>query len=147
MNIVCITGRLTKDPEIRNAGESTIASFSIAVNRRFKDKDGNYQSDFFDVSTFGKNAEFAEKYLKKGTKVEIEGRLQQDRWTNQDGSNRSKIVIIANSVAFAESRANNQQSNSHEAPSSQKSNPKGSSGTDMGFMDVPDGIEEELPFT
>jgi single-strand DNA-binding protein len=98
MNNVSMVGRLTADPESKalNSGKS-LASFSIAVRRPFKNQDGEYESDFFDVRAFGRTAEYCIKYLGKGRLISVEGRLQQDRW-EKDGQKRSRIVIIASSV-------------------------------------------------
>ena len=80
-------GRLTRDPEVRyaqNESGTAVARFSIAVDRRFK-RDGEPDADFFNCTAFGKQAEFVEKYLRKGTKMLITGRIQNDNYTNKDG--------------------------------------------------------------
>lgn len=132
MNKVIMMGRLTKDPEIRYAQSgSAIAGFSIAVDRRFK-RDGEPDADFFNCSAFGKTAEFLEKYVHKGTKVVIDGRLQNDTYTNKDGVKVTATKILVDSMEFAESKQASAESQP-VAPDAQ------------GFMNVPDG--EELPFT
>ena len=132
MNKVIMMGRLTKDPEIRYAQSgSAVAGFSIAVDRRFK-RDGEPDADFFNCSAFGKTAEFLEKYVHKGTKVVIEGRLQNDSYTNKDGQKVTATKILVDSMEFAESKQASAESQP-AAPDAQ------------GFMNVPDG--EELPFT
>lgn len=106
MNVVTMTGRLTDDPEIKyTTGEKPlcIASYSIAVNRPFTDKDGNRQADFFTCKSFGKTAEFIEKYFKKGMKIDLFGRLEQERW-EREGKNYSRVVINAERVEFGESK-------------------------------------------
>ena len=107
MNRVILMGRLTRDPEVRYTnGESpkAIANFGIAVDRRFKNKNGEYEADFFNCTAFGKQAEFAEKYLKKGTKVLVEGRLQNDNYTNRDGQKVTATGIVLDNVEFCESK-------------------------------------------
>ena len=134
MNKVIMMGRLTKDPEIRYAQSgSAVAGFSIAVDRRFK-RDGEPDADFFNCSAFGKTAEFLEKYVHKGTKVVIEGRLQNDSYTNKDGQKVTATKILVDSMEFAESKQ-----------ASAENQPKAPEPDAHGFMDIPDG--EELPFT
>lgn len=147
MNSVCITGRLTKDPEVTYTGsQNCIAKFSAAVRRDFH-RDGDPDSDFFDVVTFAKTAEFVEKNVTKGMKLEITGRLQQDRWKDKDGNNRSRIVIVAEKVSFAESKASSQQNAPAETSEpKQTKEQKKQPAQDTGFLDIPDDIDEELPF-
>jgi single stranded DNA-binding protein len=91
-------GRLTKDAELKYTQDgSAIAKFSIAVNRR-KGKDGTEKVDFFDVTAWGKMAEGLMQYLIKGKQVSIEGRLQQDRWTDEAGAQHSRIGIVADNI-------------------------------------------------
>jgi single-strand DNA-binding protein len=98
MNNVSMVGRLTADPESKSLNDGkSLASFSIAVRRPFKNHDGEYESDFFDVKGFNRTAEYCIKYLGKGRLISVEGRLQQERW-EKDGQKRSRIVIIASSV-------------------------------------------------
>ena len=105
MNKVILMGRLTKDPEIRVSQSQThIARFSIAVDRRFKDKDGNQETDFFNCTAFGKLAEFAEKYLKKGIKVIVSGRLQNDSFTNREGQKVTVTGIVLDEIEFCEKK-------------------------------------------
>lgn len=138
MNKVIMMGRLTKDPEVRyaqGANGTTIAAFSIAVDRRFK-REGEPEADFFNCTAFGKTAEFAEKFLKKGTKVVLEGRLQNDSYTNKDGVKVTATKIMVDQVEFAESKQ-----------ASAEDRPKAPEPDSQGFMDIPSEIEEELPFT
>ena len=139
MNKVIMMGRLTKDPEIRygqGGGNSVVGTFSIAVDRRFK-RDGEPEADFFNCVTFGKTAEFLEKYVKKGTKVVIDGRLQNDSYTNQNGVKVTATKVIVETMEFAESK------NASAQPQKQQEQ---QTDTD-GFMEIPSEIEEELPFT
>ena len=144
MNKVIMMGRLTRDPEVRYGGanNTAIARYSLAVDRRFK-RDGQPTADFFNCSSFGKQAEFVEKYLRKGTKVVIEGELQNDNYTNKEGQMVYGMRIIVNSIEFAESK------NSSAAGGDFGGNDIPAPTTDAGdgFMNIPDGIaEDELPF-
>lgn len=103
MNKVILVGRLTKDVDTRNASETVVARFTLAVDRRFR-KDGEQTADFIGIVAFGKTAEFVEKYFKKGMKVAIEGRLQTGSYTNKDGVKIYTTDVIAEAVEFAESK-------------------------------------------
>lgn len=143
MNTVIMMGRLTRDPEIRygQASGNAIASYSLAVDRRFK-RDGEPDADFFNCVCFGKNAEFVEKYLKKGTKIVIRGSVQNENYTNKEGQKVYATKIIVDEHDFAESKSNAAESSNYQ-PSSR---PAPSSASGDGFMGIPDGIGEELPF-
>jgi single-strand DNA-binding protein len=144
MNKVIMMGRLTRDPEVRYGGasNSAIARYSIAVDRRFK-RDGQPTADFFNCTSFGKQAEFVEKYLRKGTKVVIEGELQNDNYTNKEGQMVYGMRIIVNSIEFAESK--NSQATGGDFGGNDIPAPTADAGD--GFMNIPDGIaEDELPF-
>lgn len=145
MNKVIQMGRLTKDPEIRvsqGATTTTIARFSIAVDRRIK-REGEPDADFFSCTCFGKQAEFVERYLHKGVKVLLTGRIQNDNYTNKDGQMVYGVRIMVDEIEFAESKnAAGGNNNSNAAAS----NSNASTGAGDGFMNIPDGIDEELPF-
>lgn len=135
MNKIIICGRLTKDPEIRStSGGSSVARYSLAVDRRFK-KDGDPSADFFDCVAFGKAAEFAEKYLQKGTKMLVTGRMEQNNYTNKDGQKVYSWTLIVEEQEFAESKKAAEE-NGRPAPKS----------TGDRYVDIADGIEEDLPF-
>lgn len=146
MNKVILMGRLTRDPEVRYGGanNTAVARYSIAVDRRFK-RDGQPTADFFNCTSFGKQGEFVEKYLRKGTKVVIEGELQNDNYQNKDGQMVYGTRIIVNSVEFAESK-NSQSGGAANSSFDGGSNFTPSSDAGDGFMNIPDGIDEELPF-
>jgi len=113
LNRVVLIGRLTRDAELRQNG-TTVSSFSIAVNRKKKQGDEWVDDvNFFDVCLFGKQAESLQKYLTKGKQIAIDGELKQDRW-EKDGQNRSKVVVIANSVQLLGGGSGNESSNSHD---------------------------------
>lgn len=144
MNKVILMGRLTRDPEVRySAGErqTAISRFSIAVDRRFK-REGQPDADFFNCTAFGRTGEFVEKYLHKGTKVVVVGSIQNDNYTNKDGQMQYSVQIVCDEIEFAESR-NAQSANGFVGGTSAPA-PAQTSGSD--FMNIPDGIVEELPF-
>lgn len=142
MNKVILMGRLARDPDIRySKGEKTtaIARFSLAVDRRFK-QEGQPSADFINCLALGKNGEFAEKYLHKGTKVVVVGSWQTGSYTNKDGNKVYTNDCLIESFEFAESK--NASGNNNSGNAGQAS---GYSSGD-GFMNIPDGIDEELPF-
>ena len=152
MNRVILMGRLTRDPEVRyaqNENGTAVARFSIAVDRRFK-RDGEPDADFFNCTAFGKQAEFVEKYLRKGTKMLITGRIQNDNYTNKDGQTVYSVRVIVDEMEFAESKNAAGNGGSFNAGSTQDSASNSPmpapSGAGDGFMNIPDGIDEVLPF-
>ena len=144
MNKVILIGRLTRDPEVRYSqsnsgdGQMAIARYTLAVNRRFK-RDGDQEADFISCVAFGKSAEFAEKYLKQGTKMAVSGRIQTGSYTNKDGNKVYTTDVVIEEQEFAESK--NASGGSQPAGRPEPSN----AGTE-GFMSIPDGIEDDLPF-
>ena len=139
MNKVILIGRLTKDPEVRYSQGNTstaIARYTLAVDRRFK-KDNEPSADFINCVAFGKAAEFTEKYLTKGTKIAVTGRIQTGSYTNKDGQTVYTTDIVVEEQEFAESKG----SGSSEG---QTAKPAASNNTN--FMDIPDTMESELPF-
>ena len=143
MNKVVLMGRLTRDPEVRySQGESSlaIARFTLAVDRRFK-KEGEQSADFISCVAFGKTAEFVERYLKQGTKIATSGRIQTGSYTNKDGQKVYTTEVVIEETEFAESKAA-----ASEGGYQQMSRPEPSQAVGDGFMNIPDGIDEELPF-
>ena len=150
MNKVILMGRLTRDPEVRySQGESSlaIARYTLAVDRRFNRNNQDGQTaDFINCVAFGKAGEFAEKYLKKGTKMAVTGRIQTGSYTNKDGQKVYTTEVVVEDQEFAESKnaqggngfSGGSQAPAFEAPSS--------NGAGDGFINLPDGIDEELPF-
>ena len=146
MNKVVLMGRLTRDPEVRySQGENAlaIARYTLAVDRRFK-RDGEQTADFINCVAFGRSAEFAEKYLHKGTKVVVEGRIQTGSYTNKDGVKVYTTDVVVESQEFAESK--NAQSGNGGGSEGGYANSQQPQADADGFMNIPDGIEE-LPFT
>lgn len=145
MNKVILMGRLTRDPEIRySQGErsTAVARYSLAVNRTFK-RDGDPDADFINCVAFGKQAEFAEKYLRKGTKMAITGRIQTGSYTNKEGVKVYTTDIVIEEQEFAESKA----AAENHAAASPAPQPAPQQNQADGFMNIPDGIDEELPFS
>lgn len=162
-------GRLTRDPEIRyRSGESAIARYTLAVDRRIK-RDCESNTDFIGCVAFGKSAEFAEKYLRQGTKIAIVGRIQTGSYTKRDGQKVFTTDVFVDEQEFAESKS----AYSHHSTTGITDNPTASgylsdpisssgrpsatpmsgyeptpmpSGMEDGFMNIPDGIDEELTF-
>lgn len=137
MNKVILLGNLTRDPEIRyTQGDNplAIARFGLAVNRRFS-KSGEKEADFFNCTAFGKQAEFVEKYFKQGSRMMLTGRIQNDNYTNKNGEKVYTVQVIVEEVEFAEKKnsSGGQEGNS------------GTAGADE-FMNIPDRIEDGLPF-
>lgn len=138
MNKVIEIGRLVKDPDIRysqGANTTCVARYTLAVDRKFK-QEGQPTADFINCIAFGKLGEFAEKYLHKGVKIAVTGRIQTGSYTNKDGQKVYTTDVVVEEQEFCESKSS-QQSSSQPAPA-----PNG----DMGFMSIPDGIADELPF-
>lgn len=144
MNKVILMGRLTKDPDVRySQGEKTtaVARYALAVDRKFK-RDGEASADFINCIAFGKNGEFAEKYLRRGTKIVVVGRIQTGSYTNKDGQKVYTTDVVVEEYEFAESK--NANGSSPSQPASNMSAPAMASD---GFMNLPLGVEDEgLPF-
>ena len=139
MNKVILMGRLTRDPEVRySQGEqaTAVARYTVAVDRRFR-RDGDSQTaDFIGCVAFGHQAEFTEKYLRKGTKIAVVGRIQIGSYTNRDGQKVYTTDVVVEEQEFAESKRTSEAIKQNPAPVSED-----------GFMEIPDGLEEELPFS
>ena len=134
-------GRLTQNPEVRySAGENAtaVAKYTLAVDRKYK-RDNEATADFINCIAFGRNGEFAEKYLVKGTKIAVSGRIQTGSYTNKDGNKVYTTDVVVEEQEFCESKSKQNQSQEEQKP------PFRPAGGD-GFMNIPDGIDEELPF-
>ncbi len=145
MNKVILMGRLTREPEVRySAGDNAmaVARFTLAVDRRRRANSGSDEqtADFINCVSFGRQAEFAEKYLRKGTKLVVTGRIQTGSYTNKDGVRVYTTDVVVEEQEFAESRGNSDNNGftGGSAPMPQSAGD--------GFMNIPDGIDEELPF-
>ena len=152
MNKVILMGRLTRDPEIRySAGENqtAVARYTLAVDRRFRRQGEEQTADFINCVVFGRGAEFAERYLHQGTKIVATGRIQTGSYTNKDGNRVYTTDVVVEEQEFAESKATsdaNAGSFSHAGGFQQAPAPTPAADAGDGFMNIPDGIDEELPF-
>ena len=142
MNKVVLVGRIVRDPEVRySQGENptAVARYTIAVDRKFK-RDGEPTADFINCVTFGKSAEFVEKYFRKGLRISISGRITTNSYTNKDGVKVYTTEVIVEEQEFAESKSASENNAKESAPRQNR-------GSEDGFMNVPDGLDnEELPF-
>lgn len=153
MNRVALTGRLTKDPTIMDKAETKIARYTLAVDRRTKDK----QADFINCVTFGKGADFAENYLHQGMKIAVTGRIQTGSYTNREGKKIYTFDVVVDEQEFCESRGDSQQTayKPHTEPKQgavdsfttgdRNASLQGSENLINGFIAVEDG-DAELPF-
>lgn len=140
MNKIILMGRLTRDPEVRctqGAAPMALARLSLAVDRRWK-REGEPDADFFNCTVFGKQAEFAEKYLRQGIKVVVTGRVQNDNYTNKEGQKIYSVQIIVDEIEFAESK--------NAGAGYQGGGRPNPADAGDGFMSIPEGAEDELPF-
>lgn len=134
MNKIVLMGRLTRDPELRYGGtdQTAVAHYSIAVERRVR-KDGDPEADFFNCVSFGKQAEFIERYLRKGMKVALDGEMRNNNYTNKEGRMVYTMQVVTSNIEFAESKRAAEE-HLESAPD------------ENGFMNTADGLEEEMPF-
>ena len=140
MNKIILVGRLTRDPEVRySSGEiqTAVARYMLAVERRFK-RNNEPTADFIQCVVFGKSAEFAEKYFRKGMRISVSGRIQTGSYTNKDGVRVYTTEVIVEEQEFAESKSESASAHAHVSQEGASS--------DDGFMNIPDNIDEELPF-
>ena len=140
MNKVVLIGRLVADPEVRYGGADNsmaVARYTLAVDRRYK-KEGEQSADFIRCVAFGKNGEFAEKYLHKGNKIAVVGRIQTGSYINNEGTKVFTTDVVVEEHDFCESKGSS-ASGSTQAPAQR---------TDYdGFMNVPDALDDDtLPF-
>ena len=147
MNKVILMGRLTRDPDVRYSqgdGPMAIARYTLAVDRRFRRDNDQQTADFISCVAFGRNGEFAEKYLHQGTKIVAEGRIQTGSYTNKDGNKVYTTEVVVENQEFAESKACASNNEGGFQPQAQSA-PTAPAGD--GFMNIPDGVEDVgLPF-
>ena len=147
MNKVILMGRLNRDPDVRySQGDSpmAIARYTLAVDRRFRRDNDQQTADFISCVAFGRNGEFAEKYLHQGTKIVAEGRIQTGSYTNKDGNKVYTTEVVVENQEFAESKASASNNEGGFQPQAQSA-PTAPAGD--GFMNIPDGVEDVgLPF-
>ena len=153
MNSVVLMGRLTRDPEVRySSGDNplAIARYTLAVDRRFK-RDGEPTADFIRCVAFGRSAEFAEKYFHQGIKIAVSGRIQTGSYQNRDGNTVYTTEVVVENQEFAESKAASDSSraafqSSSPAPARAPMPEPEAEAPDDDFMNIPEGIDEDLPF-
>lgn len=155
MNKVQLVGRLSKDVDSRQAGETTIARFTVACDRRFK-KDGQDSADFISCVAFGKTAEFVSKYFKKGNRIGLTGRIQTGSYTKQDGTKVYTTDVMVEDVEFVESKASSQQNQApqmnRQAPPTQtpQQTPPPAQQyqqtAQQPWMQIPPGAVDDMPF-
>ena len=147
MNKVILIGRLCRDPEIRYSQQGdeqmAVARYTLAVDRRYK-KDNEQSADFISCVAFGRSAEFADKYLKQGTKICVCGRIQTGSYTNRDGNKVYTTDVVVEEQEFAESK--NASGNDGGYQPMGRPEPASAGQVNDGFMSIPDGIEDDLPF-
>lgn len=139
MNKVILMGRLTRDPEVRYTQDNepmAIARYTLAVDRRGRKDGGEATADFIQCVAFRNNAEFAEKYLRQGTKIAITGRIQTGSYNDREGRKVYTTEVVVEEAEFAESK--NKNSNQQEPPTGPASGD--------GFMNIPEGADDQLPF-
>ena len=147
MNKVVLMGRLTRDPEVRySQGQNAmaVARYTLAVDRRFR-RDGEPSADFINCVVFGKSAEFTERYFRQGMRIIVSGRIQTGSYTNKDGVKVYTTEVVVEESEFAESKANSSAPSNNSYQASPAPSPSADIGD--GFMNIPDGIDEELPFS
>ena len=143
MNKVILMGRLTRDPEVRYSqgdNASAVARYSLAVDRRFK-RDGEQSADFINCVAFGKTAEFAERYLRQGTKIAVVGRIQTGSYTNKDGVKIYTTDVVVEECEFAESK------NASQGETNTQPKPQPTPNNFDGFINIDPNIDDELPFS
>lgn len=142
MNKVILMGRLTRDPEVKNTTTGkAVATFTLAVDRRFKNKDGQKEADFINIVVWGKQAEFVGQYLSKGSQIGVSGRLQVRSYDGQDGHRRYVTEVVADEVYFISTKRKDNNG----------SNPNGSSGMGNGVMGLDEDFQlmaddDDIPF-
>ena len=150
MNKVILMGRLTRDPEVRySQGDNSmaIARYTLAVDRRFRrNNDGEQTADFIGCVAFGRSAEFAEKYFRQGLKVIVTGRIQTGSYTNKEGQKIYTTDVVVEDQEFAESKAVSDANAGSFRQAAPSPAPAPAADVGDGFMNIPDGIDEELPF-
>ena len=148
MNKVILMGRLTRDPEVRysqGANSLAIARYTLAVDRRFR-REGEATADFINCVAFGKQAEFAERYLRQGVKIAVTGRIQTGSYTNRDGQKVYTTDVVVEEQEFAESKGSADVNRGNSGFQAAAPAPAPAFDAGDGFMNIPDGIDEELPF-
>ena len=142
MNKVVLMGRLTRDPEVRytQTNNTLVASFSLAVNRRFARQGEERQADFINVVAWSKTGEFCSKYFKKGQQVGVIGRIQTRNWDDDQGQKHYVTEVVAEEAYFADSKRDG------DFPSASIENTFGESIANSSEFQVTSGSDDDLPF-
>ncbi|AWW27359.1 single-stranded DNA-binding protein [Acetobacterium carbinolicum] len=149
MNKVILLGRLTRDPEMKNTTTGkAVTRFSLAVDRRFKNKDGQKEADFINIVVWGKQAEFAAQYLTKGSQISLSGRLEARSYEAQDGQRRYITEVVADEINFVSS---GQKSSNAGAGFQQTSAPQSANNNNMSVMGLDEDFhlmadDDDIPF-
>ena len=145
LNHIVLMGRLTKDPELRHTGSGiAVASFSIAVDRDYKNQDGEKETDFIDIVAWRNTAEFVSKYFSKGRMAVVSGRIQKRSWTDKDGNKRWTTEVVADSVYFGDSKKDGDSSGGGQGNYYACTTAEYQPGT-FSQMDIPED-DSDLPF-
>ena len=122
MNKVILIGRLTRDPEVRVLSTGTaVAKFSLAINRNFRNKEGNIDADFINITVYGRQVDVVQKYTSKGSQIGVEGRIQTRTYDAQDGTKRYTTDVVVDNFEFLGSRNDGGNTNNYRNPSSNNS--------------------------
>ena len=150
MNKVEITGRLTRDVDVKTTNQSSVARVTVAVDRKLsreqRQNDGVQTADFIPVVAFGKSAEFLGKYFKKGSAIELTGRIQTGSYTNKDGVKIYTTDVVAEDIGFGVGSKGNSNSENNQNSGNSAATQASATGDEDGFFNIPDGLDEELPF-
>ena len=144
MNNVTLLGRLTRDAQVRTYGEGNdkkMARMTIAVDRRGRHEDGQQTADFIGCVCYGKLADFADNYLRQGTKIALRGHIQTGKYQNQDGQTVYTTDVVADEIEFAESKKSQAQASGSATTAPNLAQ------ADDSFMSIPEGAEEQLPWS
>ncbi len=144
MNKVILMGRLTKDPESRNSGDGALAvtRYTLAVDRRYKKEGSDVTADFISCVTFGKSAEFAKKFLSKGMRMLVVGRIQTGSYKNKEGQTVYTTDVVVEEHYFADAKKSGASSESYQPSSGSQDRSESDSSIMEGFMNIPEGVED-----
>lgn len=156
MNKVILSGRLTKDPDIKYGGENNVATLkaNLAVQRGYKNKDGKYDADFITIVAFKHNAEFIEKYFHKGSQMIVEGEWRTGNYDNKDGNKVYTNECFVSKVEFCGSKADNENTDQQTLPTSENAEPKekkhnrpeANTSSDDEFVEIDESVTGDIPF-
>lgn len=146
MNKTILMGRIVKPVNVNGDGNSKVARYTLAVDRRFKNADGDYDTDFIGIVAFGRSAEFAEKYFDKGMKVLVTGRIQTGSYTNNDGQKVYTTDVVAEDQEFCESKGSSQAQEEEKSAKKTTKKTEKKVDPDDDFMNISEEEASELPW-